>query len=167
MPAVGGTDVTVHFTCSDALSNIHDCAADQTFTEGAVQTATGTATDNAGNTSSATVSSLNVDETPPTVTGNSTVAANANGWYNNDVVVHWSCADALSGVGSCPADSTVTGEGSDLGATSGDAYGQSRQRWLGKHRRNPHRPPGAAHGRERRAEFLGEQRRYSHAQRNR
>jgi hypothetical protein len=116
------SNVTVGFTCADALSNIHDCAADQTFTEGASQTATGTATDNAGNTSSATVSDLNVDETPPTVAGEPTVAANASGWYKNDVVVHWNCADALSGVASCPDDSTVTGEGTDLGATSGDAY---------------------------------------------
>ena len=35
------------------------------------------------------------------------------GWYRGDVVVHWTCGDALSGIpeGSCPEDTTVSGEG--------------------------------------------------------
>src|SRR5436305_1674485 len=50
------TDVTVSFSCSDALAGINACASPQTLTgNGANQSATGSATDNADNTASATV----------------------------------------------------------------------------------------------------------------
>jgi hypothetical protein len=112
-------DVVVGFVCGDALSGVVECAAPKTLGEGANQSAGGSATDAAGNSASAGVSGINVDETAPSISGAPTSAPNASGWYSADVTVAWSCSDALSGLdGSCPADSTVSGEGSNLSATA-------------------------------------------------
>jgi hypothetical protein len=63
------TDVTVTFTCGDSLSDIAYCSPSQTLSsEGADQSATGTAVDNAGNSATATVSGINIDLTAPTLT---------------------------------------------------------------------------------------------------
>jgi hypothetical protein len=109
-------DVTVTYTCTDSLSGIDACTAPRTLGEGAGQTATGTATDAAGNSSSATDAPINVDETLPTITGTPTTPPNADGWYNGDVTIHWTCSDTLSGIDSCPGDSTITGAGTGLTA---------------------------------------------------
>ena len=90
-----------------------------TLGEGAAQSVTGHAVDAADNSDTATVDGINVDETAPTITGAPTTAPNANGWYQGDVTVHWTCSDALSGLdGPCPADSVITGEGDSLSATA-------------------------------------------------
>ena len=63
------------FTCFDETSGIKSCVADGSApmadqitlsTEGAGQSASGTATDNADNTNSATVGDINIDKTAPT-----------------------------------------------------------------------------------------------------
>ena len=114
------TDVTVSFTCTDTGSGIATagCTGPITATEGANQSFTGTAQDVAGNTAQTTVSGINVDKTPPTITGAPTTAPNANGWYNAPVTIHWTCNDALSGVTTCPADSVLTSEGSAVTASA-------------------------------------------------
>src|SRR5829696_5890228 len=108
-------DVTVSFTCSDALSGLAgSCPADVTLGEGANQSVTKSVTDKAGNTASVTKSDINVDKTAPTITATRTPTANANGWNNEDVTVSYTCSDALSGLaGSCPADDTVSSEGAN------------------------------------------------------
>jgi large repetitive protein len=111
------SDVTVTFSCDDSLSGIAACAGPRTFSEGAAQTAGGNAADKAGNTSSAVVAPINVDDTAPNISGAPTSTPNGEGWYHTDVTVHWTCGDALSGVASCPADSIVNGDGGDLGVT--------------------------------------------------
>ena len=112
-------DVTVSFTCVDALSGVASCAAPHTLGEGAAQSASGTAVDLAGNTDSVTESDVNVDKTPPTITGAPTTLPNANGWYSGDVTIHWTCVDALSGIdGACPTDSVITSEGDNLSASA-------------------------------------------------
>jgi hypothetical protein len=94
--------VLVHFTGTDATSGIGSCTADQTVSaEGANQSsAPGTCTDKAGNVSAAvTASGVNIDLTPPVVTGSATTPPNgAAGWYTVPVTVAFSAADALSGV---------------------------------------------------------------------
>jgi hypothetical protein len=120
-------DVTVSFDCADALSGVESCSPQKTFGEGASQSATGTAVDAAGNSDSVTESPINVDETAPTITGVPTTAPNANGWYDGDVTIHWTCTDTLSGIDSCPPDSVITGSGTGLtlsGAAT-DAAGNS------------------------------------------
>lgn len=111
-------NVLVTFACTDALSGT-DCPAPIELAEGENQTAGATATDLAGNTAEAHVSGIDVDKTAPTVSGEATAAPNAAGWYSGDVLVHWACADALSGLdGVCPADSTLTGSGADLSVSA-------------------------------------------------
>ncbi|HET9655133.1 MAG TPA: PxKF domain-containing protein [Kineosporiaceae bacterium] len=123
-------DVTVAFTCGDALSGMATCTAPKTIGEGANQSVTGTATDVAGNTAHATVSGINVDETAPILTGKPTTdpVPGSGGWYSGDVTVHWTCSDQLSGIdGSCPADGTTSGEGAGVtvSATVSDLAGNS------------------------------------------
>lgn len=127
-PAAGNSngwnnqDVTVSFTCADSLSGIKGCSSATTLSsDGANQAVTGTATDSADNSASATVSGINIDKVPPTITGVPTASANDEGWYRNDVTIAWTCADqaGLSGLsGTCPTNSTITGEGSALTATA-------------------------------------------------
>jgi uncharacterized protein YjbJ (UPF0337 family) len=113
-----GDDVTATYTASDALSGITTQDKAHTFGEGANQTDTATATDAAGNSASVTTGAVNVDKTAPTITGKVVGTPNAKGWFTGDVTVHWTCADNLSGVAACPADSVVKGEGSDLSASA-------------------------------------------------
>jgi hypothetical protein len=113
--------VTVSLTCADLLSGIKSCTGGGTSvvsTQGAGQAVTATATDNADNSASTTVNNINIDTTAPTLSGAVSGTAGDNGWYTSDVHINWSCADALSGVAACPADSTISGEGEGLKATA-------------------------------------------------
>ncbi|MFI9811645.1 OmpL47-type beta-barrel domain-containing protein [Saccharothrix variisporea] len=103
--------VTVSFTCDDTQSGIASCADPVELGEGADQSATGYATDGVGKTATTTVTGLNVDLTPPTLTPSPTA-----GWHRADVTVHWTASDALSGIDTAPADSVITGEGRSLSA---------------------------------------------------
>ncbi|WFT83443.1 Ig-like domain-containing protein [Methylobacterium sp. CB376] len=108
-------DVAVGFTAADALSGVDTVSGPTTLsTEGTNQSVQGSATDKAGNSASVTVSGINIDKTGPTLSGAATTQANANGWYNHDVAVHWTAADALSGIdGTAPADASLTTEGAN------------------------------------------------------
>ena len=109
--------VTVTFTAGDALSGVKTADRSRTFGEGADQTATGSAIDAAGNSTSVTTPKISVDTTAPSIHG--TVLGNpTGGWYSGDVTVGWACDDVLSGIVACPADSVVGGEGSDLSASA-------------------------------------------------
>ncbi|MDJ1422443.1 MAG: PxKF domain-containing protein [Candidatus Methanoperedens sp.] len=108
-------DVTVSFTCSDALSGIASCSSPTTLSgEGANQEATGYATDQAGNSASAAFSGISIDKTAPTITINSPVNGNIY-VLNQNLVADWSVSDAASGI------STATGtypNGSIIDTTS-------------------------------------------------
>src|SRR5206468_18324 len=69
--------------------------------------------DIAGNSASVTVSGINIDKTPPTITGTRTPSPNTNGWNNTDVAVAFDCSDALSGLapGSPPGATVISNEG--------------------------------------------------------
>lgn len=121
------TDVVVTFTCADALSTIDTCVGDDTVTtEGAGQSRTGTATDEAGNTNTATVGDINIDKTAPVIDYTRT-AANDAGWNNGPVTVTFSCTDGLSGVDSLTEPITLSATGPDQTATGTctDAAGNS------------------------------------------
>jgi hypothetical protein len=98
------TDVTVKFICDDNISGVASCSPDQTISaEGASQSATGNAADNAGNTSSATVSNINIDKTVPSV-GLVGGPADGGSYYFGSAPAAPTCSasDALSGLdGSC------------------------------------------------------------------
>lgn len=103
--------VTVTFTCSDKTSGVASCPAPTTVsTEGANQVVSGTATDLAGNTATTSVT-INLDMTPPTISGSINPPPDAGGYNSSAVTVTFNCADALSGVASCSPPISVTAEG--------------------------------------------------------
>ena len=111
-------DVEVGFSAEDqsGLSGVAgSVTGGTTLQQGTNQSASGSASDAAGNTGSATVSGINIDTTAPELSG-SFVA----GWHTGDVTVEWTCTDAGgSGVkGPQPADTVVEGEGAGLTATA-------------------------------------------------
>jgi hypothetical protein len=77
--------------------------------------------DNAGNVESPVVSStFEIDTTAPTISAAVTTAPNANGWYDGNVDVHFTCNDAVSGIppGACPADQILSTEGAAVSSTA-------------------------------------------------
>ena len=119
------TDVTVHFTCTDGLSGIvtGDCPGNQVLnTEGAaVVSSAQTVSDKAGNVSDpSNVVTVSIDKTQPTISAAATSSPNGNGWYNDDVVVRFTCVDSLSGIvaGDCPEDEALNTQGTDVSSTA-------------------------------------------------
>jgi RHS repeat-associated protein len=103
--------VTVTFVCGGGVAPV-SCPAPQTVsTQGANQVITGTAKDASGATATAKVT-VNLDETPPTITATVSPAPDASGWNRTSpVTVTFTCADSLSGVASCPSPQTVSTQG--------------------------------------------------------
>ncbi len=58
-----------------------------------------------------------MDVTPPTITGYAMTEPNANGWYNQDVVIHFETTDAESGIESVTSDVTISTEGANQSVT--------------------------------------------------
>src|SRR5204862_481984 len=104
------TDVLASYAASDALSGLTSPASgNYTFTsEGAGQSHTFMVTDLAGNSASASLTNVNIDETAPTISGTPDRSANANNWYNADVIVSFSGGDGLSGLANLIAPTTLT-----------------------------------------------------------
>jgi len=131
-PAANGngwhnTDLTVSFTCSDVDSAIASCSGPSTIiTEGANQAVTGTAEDTAGNIATIDVT-INLDKTAPSLTTSITPPVNANGWYESDVTIQYTCDDTLSGVATCPSASTTVTEGANqvVSVTATDIAGNT------------------------------------------
>jgi hypothetical protein len=113
--------VVVSFTASDTLSGIDGSpTVDVTLGgEGANQSASLGFIDKAGNRASATVDGISIDVTAPTIAGAADRAPNAHGWYNANVAVSFTCADALSGVDGCgPTPQVISEAGSNLSRTA-------------------------------------------------
>jgi hypothetical protein len=120
--------VGVSFTCADTGSPQSGIATDtvagdnQTLSTdgtGLSVASDGNCIDAAGNVATVpvTVSGIKLDQTKPTITASILGGTTgANGWYTSDVVVHYTCADNLSGVVSCPADVTLGTEGTAVAA---------------------------------------------------
>jgi Glucodextranase, domain B len=122
------TDVTVTWSCSDALSGAVDSTVSVTLSaEGADQSATATCVDKAGNEASNTRTGINIDKSAPVISNTGpTTFANSNGWYNHDVVNGYSVDAGISGPDSACAAAfpgnhqtkTTSGEGTALTVTS-------------------------------------------------
>jgi hypothetical protein len=105
------SQVLISYTCDDGQSGIAICPDAQTITvEGANQVISATASDVAGNESTATVT-LNIDLTAPEITSSADPVANAYNWNNTAVTISYNCLDALSGVASCSPPVTLSAEG--------------------------------------------------------
>jgi hypothetical protein len=135
--------VTVTFTCNDPnplngpagqQSGMSTCTGPISITtEGANLSASGTAVDNAANSSNTTVSGIKIDKTSPTIVGSPDRPANANRWYNAPVIVSFACADPnplngpagqQSGIAACPVPTALSTDGANQsvpGATSDKA----------------------------------------------
>ena len=115
------TDVTVSYTCADALSGLApgDCPANQVISGegGALVSTIQTVVDLAGNSSTTSAVMVNIDRTPPSISAAVATPPSANGWYNGDVTVRFTCADNVSGVKTCPPDQILSGEGSAISST--------------------------------------------------
>lgn len=115
------TAVTVSYAGTDALSGVaaDGCDAPAVLTaNGTGQSATGTCTDRAGNSASATVAGINIDLTPPTATASISLAANAANWHRTPVTVSFAGTDSLSGSGLAGCSTAA--------AVSADGAGQAR-----------------------------------------
>jgi hypothetical protein len=132
--------VTITFTCTDNESGTAGCTEPATlFNEGGGQSLTGNAADNAGNTAETTVKGINIDLTAPDIGGQlpdpTGIDASGAKWYTGNVPVTWICSDGLSGIdGLCPANTTLIGEGRNLGAgpvTVFDRAGNSKPASVG------------------------------------
>lgn len=96
------TDVTVTFTCTDAGSGVGTppISPQVVSAEGAGQSVSASCTDNAGNSASATVSGINIDKTPPSIT----IVALVNGatfLLNQAAAASYTCNGGLSGIATC------------------------------------------------------------------
>lgn len=113
------TDVTVAFTCGDALSGISSCGPTQVVsTEGANQSRTGIAVDQAGNTASAVVSGISVDKTPPVISGLPADCVLSPPNHKMVAVGITTVTDALSGV--LPGTFVVTATSNEPANGTGD-----------------------------------------------
>lgn len=104
-------DVTVAWTCADALSGAADPAPTVLAGEGSALGASASCSDAAGNVASARVDGIAIDRTPPEAAAVASPPPNSNGWRKEAVTVRWTCADALSGVLLAPGDALVSDEG--------------------------------------------------------
>ena len=68
-----------------------------------------------------------LDRVPPTITATVTPSPNAAGWNNTDVQVVFACADAGSGIASCPPPAVVSAEAADqvVGGSATDLAGNT------------------------------------------
>lgn len=119
---------TVSYGCSDPLSGVAGgCPAPYTFGEGVDQNHGASVSDNAGNSSSAGVSSVNVDLTAPT--GMTFSGVSSQTYYFGSVPplsgVGCTASDALSGLASCTVSGYSDAVGSHtLTATATDRAGR-------------------------------------------
>jgi len=111
------TNVTIHFTASDTLSGVAQVTPDIVLDqEGPGQAAEGSVTDLAGNTAQTSIT-VNIDKTPPVISGAPTTQPNAAGWYKENITIKYTASDQLSGVDTVSPDSIISSEGADQSAT--------------------------------------------------
>ena len=108
-PVPLGSSATATPGAADALSGLASASCDTppTAVLGAASVSC-TATDLAGNTSTASVSYTVVDPSPPTVLPTVTGTLGTNGWYTSDVTVTWTVTDPESAISSSTGCSTAT-----------------------------------------------------------
>lgn len=122
------TDVTVSFTATDTGSGVDEDTLTQPVTvteETAEQVISGSVRDVAGNQANASIT-VRVDKTDPTISADEPAGTlGSNGWYTSEVTVGFTCADALSGVETCPGPVVLTSDGQTASGTAVDKAGNT------------------------------------------
>ena len=144
------TDVTIDWTVTDTGSGVNgDCANETLSTDSANHTFTCTATDNAGNQTTDTVT-IKRDATAPTVTSLVVGDEGDHGWYTSNVSVDWSVSDGpgsggVNETGCEPQSVTSDTAGVSFTCTATDAAGNSSSPQTATIKRDATQPdPGAA-----------------------
>ena len=111
--AIGsGVSETYYRINGGATKNVSAAGQPKITTESATNRLEYWSVDVAGNAESLrTLSNIKLDKTAPIISGSRSPAANAFGWNNVDVTVHFDALDSLSGLESVTADTILTGEG--------------------------------------------------------
>jgi chitobiase/beta-hexosaminidase-like protein/Big-like domain-containing protein len=107
----------VSFAATEALSGLAPETVTAPLTlsaDGLNLSATGRATDVAGNVGSVSRVGINIDRQPPTITVVLTPGPDASGFYTGPVTAHFTCADSGSGIANCPPDQIVATPGANL-----------------------------------------------------
>jgi hypothetical protein len=117
------SDVTVNWNWTDNESggtgiDTSNCTSSTTSRGEGIMTLTATCKDLAGNLGRASYT-VKVDKTPPTISVAAATPPNGRSdWYTSPVTVDFTCADALSGVASCPSPQTLSSDGSAVSSTA-------------------------------------------------
>lgn len=122
------TDVTVTFTATDTGSGVDEDTLTKPVTvteETAEQVISGSVRDVAGNQANASIT-VRVDKTDPTISADEPAGTlGSNGWYTSDVTVGFTCADALSGMKTCPGPVVLTSDGQTASGRAIDKAGNT------------------------------------------
>ena len=112
--------VRYEFSGDDGSSGVASCSSSVTYSgpDSATASVSGSCTDNAGNTRTASFP-LRYDATPPTVEAKPDRQPNAKGWYNRAVTVAFVGSDGISGLDACTEPVTYQGPDADKAALSG------------------------------------------------
>lgn len=100
------TNVSFTYNASDNLSGVASNTPGSPVVisiEGKGLTQTVTVTDRAGNVATFTTNPVNIDKTPPVITGAAAPPANAAGWNNTSVTVTFNCVDNPPSPGIVPS----------------------------------------------------------------
>jgi hypothetical protein len=121
--------VIVEFSGADSLSGLASCSADRNYSgpDSGIAAVSGTCTDVAGNTSSASFG-FQYDATPPNVEAKPDRKPNRKGWYNRKVRVDFVGKDATSGVDSCAPNVTYLGPDASKAAIAGSCTDKAANR---------------------------------------
>jgi hypothetical protein len=96
--SVYGDNVILHWSVSGGTAT---CLAAITIpgpTTGTKESCTATSPDQSSTT---VVTTVKIDDTPPTVTASLSRKPDFNGWYNHPVAIRWTGTDATSGIATC------------------------------------------------------------------
>jgi alpha-tubulin suppressor-like RCC1 family protein len=108
-------NVSVTYTCTELTSGVATlCPSSETLSQEGrnIATTVKTIRDMAGNVGTSNIVTVNLDKTPPVTSVTPTTQPNAAGWYRNNVVVNFTCTDALSGMAApCTPQMTVSSDG--------------------------------------------------------
>ena len=116
----------VAFSGSDGLSGPVACTGGRNYTgpDSASVTINGSCSDQAGNTSGASVS-FKYDATDPSASGSASRGPDSNGWYNHGLTVAFSGSDGLSGPVACTGGRNYTGPDSASVTINGSCSDQA------------------------------------------